>query len=78
MGAATRGETPTLTGESIGEAHRVLEYTQTYPSGNQHMKGHSLLVGSEGNDSKWGECQVSSIVPSYNLSGTPSKEKGPK
>ena len=25
------GETPSLTGESVGETHRVLEHTQTHP-----------------------------------------------
>ena len=33
------GETPSLTGEFVGETHRVMEYTQTNPPGNQHQKG---------------------------------------
>ena len=36
---AAAGETPSLTGEFIGENHRVLEHTQTHPPGNQHQKG---------------------------------------
>ena len=37
------GEIPGLTGESIGEAHRVLECTQIDSPGNQHLKGHNPL-----------------------------------
>ena len=33
------GETPSLTGEFIGEIHRILEHTQTHPLGKQHQKG---------------------------------------
>ena len=53
------GETPSLTGESIGEAHRVLERTQTHPYGNQHTNPPTWesapercnsLVGSGGSD----------------------------
>ena len=33
------GETPSLTGESVRETHRVLEHTQTHPPRNQHQKG---------------------------------------
>ena len=32
-------ETPNLTGESVGETHRVLECTQAHPPRNQHQKG---------------------------------------
>ena len=39
MGFDVTGETPSLTGEFIGETHRVLEHTQTHPPGNQHQKG---------------------------------------
>ena len=34
-----RGETHSLTGEFLGETHRVLECTQTHPLGKQHQKG---------------------------------------
>ena len=30
------GETPSLTGEFVGETHRGLERTQAHPLGNQH------------------------------------------
>ena len=33
------GETPSLTGEFIGEIHRGLERTQPHPLGKQHQKG---------------------------------------
>ena len=32
-----------LTGELIGETHRVLEPTQTHPTGNQHLTGPIFL-----------------------------------
>ena len=38
VGAAA-GETPSLTGEVVGETHRGLEYAQAHPLGNQHQKG---------------------------------------
>ena len=56
---AVAGETPSLTGESIGEAPGVLEHTQAHPPGNQYLKGHNLLVASEGSDRKWGESRAS-------------------
>ena len=37
MGVAAVGETPSLTGEFVGETHRVLEHTQTHPPGNWHQ-----------------------------------------
>ena len=48
MGVVAVGETPSFTGESIGKAHGILECTQAHPPRNQHLKGHNLLVGSEG------------------------------
>ena len=43
MGVEAVGETPSLTGESVGETHRVLEYTQTHLPRNQHQKGPLCL-----------------------------------
>ena len=40
---AATGETPSLTGEFIGETHRVLERTQAHPLGKQHQKGPICL-----------------------------------
>ena len=37
------GETPSLTGEFIGETHSVLECTQTHPPRNQYQKGPVCL-----------------------------------
>ena len=42
VGAAV-GETPSLTGEFVGETHRGLEHAQTHPLGNQHQKGPLCL-----------------------------------
>ena len=39
VGLAAAGETPSLTGEFLGETHRGLECTQTHPLGKQHQKG---------------------------------------
>ena len=55
MGIGKAAEYPSLTGESVGEAHMVLEGIQTNPPGNQYLKGHNPLMGSEENDGKWGE-----------------------
>ena len=38
VGAATR-ETPSLTGEVVGETHRGLGHTQAQPLGDQHQRG---------------------------------------
>ena len=43
MGVEEAGETLSLTGEFVGETHRVLELTQTYPPRNQHQKGPICL-----------------------------------
>ena len=43
MGVVVEVETPSLTGEFIGETHRVLEATQTHPPGNQHQKSPICL-----------------------------------
>ena len=59
-GMVVVGETPTLTGESLGESHVLgtspisLQHAQAHPPGNQHLKRYNLLVGSEGSDRKWG------------------------
>ena len=55
MRVLKRGETLNLTGEFVGEAHRILECTQTQPPRNQHLKGYNPFVGSEGSDGKWGQ-----------------------
>ena len=39
MGVGAVRETPSLTGEFVGENYRVLEHAETHPPGNQHQKG---------------------------------------
>ena len=43
VGVQAAEETPSLTGELIGETHSVLEYIQNLPPGNQHQKGPIYL-----------------------------------
>ena len=45
---AAAGETPSLTGESVGETHRGLERAQAHPLGNQHQRGPLYLWVVEG------------------------------
>ena len=42
-GEAAAGETPSLTGEFVGETHRGIECAQAHPPGNQHQKGPICL-----------------------------------
>ena len=71
--AVVVGETPSLTGESIGETHRVLERMQTHPLGNQHQKGPICLwVAREVTESH--SRGASGIVPSH----TPPPHKAPQ
>ena len=54
MGIAVVGETPSLTGNFVGEAHGVLEHTQNHSPGNQHQKGLICLwVVEEVTESQW-------------------------
>ena len=43
MGVVVAGETPSFTGEFVGETHRVLGHTQAHPYGNQQQKGPICL-----------------------------------
>ena len=43
VGVEAAGETPSFTGEFVGETHRVLEHAQTHPPRNQHQKGPICL-----------------------------------
>ena len=58
VGVVVVGETPTLTRESIGKAHRILAHTKTHPPRNQHLKGHNPFVGGKGSDRKWEESRA--------------------
>ena len=41
IGVEAAGETPSLTGELVGETHMVLECTQIYPPTNQHQRAQA-------------------------------------
>ena len=43
----TAGETPSLTGEVLGETHRGLGHAQVHPLGNQHQRGPVWLWVAE-------------------------------
>ena len=68
MGVVVVGETPSLTGESIGQAQEILECTQAHPPGNQHLKGPIYLwvavevIESQQELSKW-HCSPSDHAP---------------
>ena len=47
VGVEAVGETPSLTGELVGETHRVLECTQTHTPENQNQEGPICLGGGE-------------------------------
>ena len=50
VGAAA-GETPSLTGEVVGETHRGLEHAQAHPpTWESALERPSLIVGSGGSD----------------------------
>ena len=57
------GETPSLTGEFIGETHRVLECTQTYPPWNQHQKGPICLWIVEEVTESWWRAKKEALFP---------------
>ena len=42
------GETPSLTGEFVGETNKGLEHAQAHPLGNQHQRGPIGLWVAEG------------------------------
>ena len=63
MGVAVVGETPSLTGEFIGETYRVLERTQTHPPRNQHQKDTTRLwVEGEVTESR-ARAEQAALVP---------------
>ena len=43
VGVKVVGEIPSLTGEFVGETHKVLESTQNHPPRDQHQKGPICL-----------------------------------
>ena len=70
MGVVVVGETPSLTGESVGEAHGVLERTQTHPPANWDLKGTTCLwevreVMGDGARAEQAGGIVPSLTPPY-------------
>ena len=51
---AAPGETPSLTGELVGETHWVLEHTQAHPL-ESAPEGPNLIVGRRGRDGQPGQ-----------------------
>ena len=48
---AAGGETPSLTGEVVGETHRGLGHAQAYPPTRESaLEGPNLIVGGGGSD----------------------------
>ena len=62
-GVAVVGETPSLSAEFIGENHRVLEHTQTYPQGNQQQKGPICLWVAREVTESWPRAEQASLFP---------------
>ena len=60
---AAAGETPSLTGEFVGETHRVLEHTQAHPLGKQHQKGPICLWVAEGVTKIWQRVEQVPLLP---------------
>ena len=78
MGIEVAGETPSLTGEFIGETHSVLEHTQTQPPVNQDQKGLICLwVEEEVTEStqraEQANCTLSDHFPTYNTTAQSSE-----
>ena len=57
------GETPGLTGEFIGETHRVLERTQTLPPRNEHQKGPICLWVTREVTENWQRAEQMALFP---------------
>ena len=56
-------EKPSLTGEFVGETHRVLECTQTHPPRNQHQKGSVCLWVVEKVTDSWPRAEEVALFP---------------
>ena len=60
---AAVGETPSLTGEFIGETHRVLECTQTHPPGIQHQESPVYLWVVKEMTESWQRAKQVALFP---------------
>ena len=62
VGAAA-GETPSLTGEVIGETHGGLECAQAHPLGSQHKRGPIWLWVAEAVPEIWWRVEQAPLLP---------------
>ena len=60
---AVAGETPSLTGEFIGETHRGLERAQAHPLRNQHQRSPVWLWVEEGVTEIWQRVEQVPLLP---------------
>ena len=72
---AATGETPSLTGEFVGETHGGLECAKAHPLGNQHQRGPiGLWVAGEVTENQQRVEQVALFPlgpsPTYRLTAT--------
>ena len=61
------GKTPSLTGEFVGETHRILEHTQNHPPRNQHQKGTICLWVAAEVTGSWQRLEQVGIASSRSL-----------
>ena len=77
---AAVGETPSLTGEFLGDTHRGLERAQTHPLGKHHQKGPNGLWVVEGvteNQQRVEQAPLLPIGPSPTYSVTVQLQASP-
>ena len=67
MGVEAVGETPSLTGEVVGETHGGLEHAQAHPTWEAAQEGPNLIVGSGVKDQNPVESGVGALAPSRPL-----------
>ena len=63
-GGEVAGEIHSLTGEFVGETHKVLDGTQNHPPGNQHHKDPICLWVAEEVTESWQRAEQKAEVPS--------------
>ena len=63
MGVEAAGETPSLTGEFVGEIHRVFECTQAHRPRNQHQRGPICLCVAEEVTESWPRTRQAALFP---------------
>ena len=56
-------KSPSLTDESVGEAHGMLEHTQSHASASHHVKGQNPLVGSKKSDERRARTEQEALFP---------------